>query len=56
MSQYWILAAIGLPVLGGGLIPLIPFRKRNQMCFYIEALVLLTSGIVGVLLAGVKRL
>lgn len=52
MSQYWILAAIGLPVLGGGLIPLIPFRKRTQMCFYIEALVLLTSGIVGALLAG----
>ena len=52
MSQYWILAAIGLPVLGGGLIPLIPFGKRNRMCFYIEALVLLTSGIVGALLAG----
>ena len=50
MSQYWILAAIVLPVLGGIGIPLIPFRKRPWMLTYIEAVVLLTSGIVGALL------
>ena len=54
MSQYWILAAIGLPVLGSLLIPAVPFRKRQGMCLYIEALVLLTSAIVALLLAGGK--
>ena len=50
MSQYWILAAILLPVLGGILIPVLPFGKRNRMLWYIEAVVLLTSLIVGNLL------
>ncbi len=50
MSQYWILAAILLPVLGGILIPLLPFGKRNRMLWYIEAVVLITSLIVGNLL------
>jgi len=50
MNQYWILAAIALPILGGIGIPLIPFRKRNQMLIYIAAVVLLTSAIVGALL------
>lgn len=54
MSQYWILAAIGLPMLGSLLIPAVPFRKRQGMCLYIEALVLLTSAIVALLLAGGK--
>ena len=52
MRQYWILAAIALPVLGGSGIPLIPFRKRRQMLCYIEAVVLLTSCIVGALVLG----
>ena len=50
MSQYWILAAIGLPILGGVGIPLLPFGKRKWMLAYIEAVVLLTSCIVGGLL------
>ena len=50
MSQYWILAAILLPVLGGILIPLVPFGKRERMLWYIEAVVLATSGIVAALL------
>ena len=54
MSQYWILAAIGLPVLGSLLIPVIPFRKRQGMCLYIEALVLITSIVVALLLAQGK--
>ena len=52
MSQFWILAAIVLPILAGAGIPLLPFRKRNQMLAYIETVVLLTSGIVGALLLG----
>ena len=50
MSQYWILAAIALPILGGIGIPLLPFGKRKWMLVYIEAVVLLTSCIVGGLL------
>ncbi len=52
MNQYWILAAIVLPLLGSTLIPLLPFRKRRQMCVYIETVVLVTSGIVAALLLG----
>ena len=54
MNQYWILAAILLPILGGAAVPLLPFRKRKHMLIYIEAVVLLTSGIVGSLLLGGK--
>ena len=54
MNQYWILAAILLPILGGAAVPLLPFRKRKHMLVYIEAVVLLTSGIVGSLLLGGK--
>ena len=50
MSQYWILAAIVLPVLGGIGIPLLPFGKRKWMLVYIETVVLLTSCIVAALL------
>ena len=50
MSQYWILAAIALPILGGIGIPLLPVRKRGWMLTYIEAVVLLTSGITAALL------
>ena len=52
MNQYWILAAILLPVLGGILIPILPFGKRSQMLWYIETVVLFTSLIVGNLLLG----
>ena len=52
MSQYWILAAIALPILSGISIPLLPFGKRRWMHVYIETVVLLTSCIVGLLLLG----
>ena len=54
MNQYWIIAAIALPILGAAAIPLLPFRSRRGMLWYIEAIVLLTSGIVGGLLLGGK--
>ena len=52
MSQYWILVAIALPILGGIGIPLLPFGNRRRRNLYIEAVVLLTSCIVGLLLLG----
>ena len=54
MSQYWIIAAIALPILGAAAIPVLPFRSRKNMLWYIEAIVLLTSVIVGRLLLGGK--
>ena len=50
MSQYWILVAILLPILGSLPIPLLPFRKRRGMCLYTQAVALATSVVVGLLL------
>ena len=52
MSQYWIIVAILLPIIGGVFIPVLPFVRKSQMFFYIEAFVLLTSGIVWALIMG----
>lgn len=52
MSQYWILVAILLPIIGGSLTPLIPFKQRKQMMFFIETITLLTSVIVWSVLSG----
>ena len=53
MSQYWILVAILLPILGSLLIPLLPFSHKQWMHLYIEILVLVTSAIVcGLVLEG----
>ena len=52
MSQYWILVAILLPILGSLPIPLLPFRKRRGMCLYIQAVMLVTSTVVWALLAA----
>lgn len=49
--RYLILAAILLPILGGALTPLLPFRKRKDMLIYLEALMLVTSAAVWVLIA-----
>ena len=54
MNQYWIIAAIALPILGAAAIPLLPFRSRKGMLWYIEAVVLLTSVVVGGVLLGGK--
>lgn len=52
MNQYWILAAIFLPIAGGILTPLLPFGKRRHMLIYLELLITLTSVIVLALFAG----
>ena len=51
MSLYWIVAAILLPILGGALTPVLPFRSRKGMLLYLEALTLAASAIVLSLLA-----
>lgn len=50
MSGIWILAAILLPILGSIAVPLIPWKRRGVMLFYLEALVLVTSVLTWVLL------
>ena len=45
MNAYMMVIAVLLPMAGGVLIPLLPFRKRNVMAFYIEMLVLITSAL-----------
>ena len=52
MSQYWIIVAILLPIIGGAFISVLPFARKSQMFFFIEAFVLLTSGIVWALIMG----
>lgn len=50
MSEYWILATIFLPIIGGVLTPLLPFKNRKVMMWYLEAIVLITSALVWKLL------
>ena len=45
MNAYMMVIAVLLPMFGSILIPLLPFRKRNVMAFYIELLVLVTSAL-----------
>ena len=46
MNAMMMAVAILLPMLGGALIPLLPFKKKIWMRFYIEGVVLLTSALV----------
>ena len=50
MSEYWILATILLPIIGGILTPLLPFKNRKTMAWYLEAIMLTTTAIVWKLL------
>lgn len=52
MSNYWILVAILLPIIGGILVPILPLKKRGQMMIFLEAITILTSCIVWRLLLG----
>lgn len=45
-----ILAVVLIPIIAGFLIPLLPFKKRSHMEWYIEALVILNSILVWTLL------
>ncbi len=50
MNQYWILAAILLPILGGVLVMVLPFPTQKIMKIYLEILMILTTIIVWCLL------
>lgn len=54
MNRYWILVAILLPILGGALTPVLPFKNRKHMMVYLEAVTLITSAIVWNVLSGGK--
>ena len=54
MSQYWIIAAILLPILGGVATRFLPFKKQNQMLVFVESYMITTSLIVWGLLLGGK--
>lgn len=53
MSQYWMLIAILLPIVGGILVKVIPFPNRRIMNIYLEGIMMATSLIV-FLLAGMR--
>ncbi len=50
MGKYWILAAIILPIIGGVLVPFLPFKKKGHMMLFVEIITLATSAIVWSLL------
>ena len=50
MNETFLIIAVVFPIVAAVFIPLIPFRKRAHMEVYIEAVVLLTSALVLVLL------
>ena len=50
MNAYMMVIAILLPMLGGGLLSVIPFKNRRQMTIYNEIVILLTSCLVLLLL------
>lgn len=51
MNHFWIVAAILIPIIGGALVPVIPFKNRVQRMIYLEALMIVTSFIVLALLS-----
>ena len=56
MSQYWILAAILLPMMAGIGVKFIPFQKKQHFYIFLEICMIATSLIVwGLLLSGKKE-
>lgn len=52
MSQYWILVAILLPMIGGVATRFIPFKEDKQMFLFVETYMIITSCIVWGLITG----
>ena len=46
MPSYILPIAIVLPILGGALVPFLPFKKKSTMHIYVETIVVLTSILV----------
>lgn len=49
MEEFYFLIVILLPILGGILVPILPFQNRRQMVLYTEAVVLLNAVLVWLL-------
>ncbi|MCM1264378.1 MAG: proton-conducting membrane transporter [Butyrivibrio sp.] len=43
MESYFMVIAVLAPIIGGALIPVLPFKNRNLMSVYIELVVVVTS-------------
>lgn len=54
MSQYWIIVAILLPIIGGIMVRLFPVEKRKEMYIFIQIIMITTSLIVWGLILGGK--
>lgn len=53
MSQYWILMAILLPVIGGVSVRFIPYKEKKELYIFLEIFMIATSLIVwGLILSG----
>ena len=50
MPSFMLPIAIFLPMIGGALVPILPFKKNRIMHIYVEAVVILTTILVGMLL------
>ncbi|MFI3213459.1 MAG: proton-conducting transporter membrane subunit [Eubacteriales bacterium] len=52
MNQIFLLLVILIPMIGGALVPVLPFRNRVQKCIYIETIVILNSILVFLVLCN----
>lgn len=52
MKEWLLLVVVLLPFLGGVLVPLLPFKKRNSYLIYIETLVLINTALVWMLICN----
>ena len=52
MNQYWILVAILLPMVGGVSVRFLPYKKKWELIFFLEAIMITTSVIVWNLILG----
>lgn len=50
MNSYYMVITVLLPIIGGALIPILPFKKRNVMAVYIEFVVVVTSALAFLLI------
>lgn len=52
MNQIWLLVVILIPILGGILIPILPFKNRKIKCIYIETIVIINAILVFMILTN----
>ena len=50
MSQYWIILAIMLPIVGGILVRILPYKKKSGLYVFLQTIMIITSLIVWALI------